>query len=144
MYALSGIEERVQATPTPLKDKDASSKQSVEGQEAKWPSMATPAIEDPQGPHPWRVAQAEFCFYCQLHHVILCYTGRVPTHWWPHRVLGALWTWRPIVKVAVGCRTEPAIVHFAYILQKLHSFFQFSNFLIFFYNLHSRFARKKN
>ena len=45
--ALSGIEESVQATPTPLKGKDASSEQSVEGVEGKaQPSMATRAREE--------------------------------------------------------------------------------------------------
>ena len=39
---------------------------------------------------------------------------------------------RPIVLVAMGCYTEPAIVHCAHVLQKLH-FFQFFNF---FHNLH--------
>ena len=61
----------------------------------------------------------------------LCYIGRVPTNWWPRRVLCALWTRRPIVKVAMGCRTEPAAVHIAHVLQRL-DFFQFS---IFCYNL---------
>ena len=28
----------------------------------------------------------------------------------------------------MGCRTEPAIVHIDHVLQKLHFFFQFSNF----------------
>ena len=60
-------------------------------------------------------------------HVKLCYIGRVPTNWWPHRVLCALWTRRPIVKVAMGCHTEPAAVPVAHVLQKLH-FFQFFNF----------------
>ena len=31
---------------------------------------------------------------------------RVPTNWWPHRVLSALWSRRPIVKVAMGSSTE--------------------------------------
>ena len=45
--ALSGIEGGVHTTPTPLKGKDASSEQSVEGPEAKaQPSMATPATEE--------------------------------------------------------------------------------------------------
>ena len=44
-------------------------------------------------------------------------------------VLGALWTRRPIIKVAMGCRTEPAAVHIAHVLQKLH-FFQFFSFFI--------------
>ena len=64
----------------------------------------------------------------------LCYIGRVPTNWWPHRVLGALWTRRPMVNVAMGCSTEAAIVHIAHVLQKLH-FFQFSIF--FTNNLHA-------
>ena len=64
---------------------------------------------------------------------MLCY-GRVPTNWWPHRVLCALWTRRPIVKVAMGCRTELAAVHIAHVLQRLH-FFQFFNF--FKNNLHA-------
>ena len=35
-----------------------------------------------------------------------------PFNWWPHRALCALWTRHPIgVKVAMGCRTEPASVH---------------------------------
>ena len=58
--------------------------------------------------------------------MILCYIGQVPTNWWPHGVLGALWTRRPIVKVA----TEPAVVHSAHVLQKLH-FFQFFFFFIY-------------
>ena len=62
----------------------------------------------------------------------LCYIGRVPTNWWPRRVLCALWTRRPIVKVAMGCHTEPAAEHIAHVLQRLH-FFQFFNF---FNNLH--------
>ena len=45
--ALSGIEEHVQATPTPLEGKEASAEQSGEGPEAKaQPSMATPTEED--------------------------------------------------------------------------------------------------
>ena len=45
--ALSGIEESVHATPTPLKGKEASAEQSVESPEAKvQPSMATPTEED--------------------------------------------------------------------------------------------------
>ena len=45
--ALSGIEERVHATPTPFKGKDTSSEQSVQGPEAKaQPSMATPATKE--------------------------------------------------------------------------------------------------
>ena len=45
--ALSGIEESVQATPTPLEGKEASAEQSVEGPETKaQPSMATPTEED--------------------------------------------------------------------------------------------------
>ena len=60
-------------------------------------------------------------------HVKLCYIGRVPTNWWPSRVLCALWTRRPIVKVAMGCHTEPGAVHLAHVLQRLH-FFQFFNF----------------
>ena len=51
------------------------------------------------------------------------------TNWWPRRVLCALWTRRPIVKVAMGCRTKPAAVHIAHVLQRLH-FFQFFNFFI--------------
>ena len=43
-----------------------------------------------------------------------------------------MWTRRPIVKFAMGCRTEPAAVHIAHVLQELH-FFQFFNL---FYNLH--------
>ena len=58
------------------------------------------------------------------HQVKLCYIGRVPTNWWPRRVLCALWTQRPIVKVAMRCRTELGAVHIAHVLQKLH-FFQF-------------------
>ena len=69
----------------------------------------------------------------------LCYIGRVPTNWWPRRVLCALWTRRPIVKVAMGCRTEPAAVHIAHVLQRL-DFFQFFNF---FYNLHDLPQKKK-
>ena len=69
----------------------------------------------------------------------LCYIGRVPANWWPRRVLCALWTRRPIVKVAMGCRTEPAAVHIAHVLQRLH-FFQFFNF---FYNLHDLPQKKK-
>ena len=64
----------------------------------------------------------------------LCYIGRVPTNWWPRRVLCAFWTRRPIVKVALGCRTEPAAVHIAHVLQRLH-FFQFFNFFL--DNLHA-------
>ena len=70
----------------------------------------------------------------------LCYIGRVPTNWWPRGVLCALWTRRPIVKVAMGCRTEPAAVHIAHVLQRL-DFFQFFNF---FYNLHDLQQKKKN
>ena len=45
--ALSGIEESVWATPTPLEGKEASAEQSVEGPEAKAQlSMATPTEED--------------------------------------------------------------------------------------------------
>ena len=45
--ALLGIEESVQATPTPLKGKEASTEQSMEGPEAKvQPSVATPIKED--------------------------------------------------------------------------------------------------
>ena len=62
-------------------------------------------------------------------HVKLCYIGRVLTNWWPRRVLCALWTRRPIVKVTMGCRTEPAAVHIAHVLQRLH-FFQFFNFFL--------------
>ena len=41
------MEESVQATPTPLKGKDASSEQSVEGPEANaQPSMATPTTKE--------------------------------------------------------------------------------------------------
>ena len=69
----------------------------------------------------------------------LCYIGRVPTNWWPRRVLCALWTRRPIVKVAMGCRMEPAAVHIAHVLQRL-DFFQFFNF---FYNLHDLQQKKK-
>ena len=39
----------------------------------------------------------------------------------------------------MGCRTEPAAVHIAHVLQKLH-FFQFFNF---FYNLHDLLQKKK-
>ena len=35
----------------------------------------------------------------------------------------------PIVKVAMGCRKEPEIVHIAYVLQRLHFFFNFPIFL---------------
>ena len=53
--ALSGIEESVQATPTPPEGKEAPAEQSVEGPEAKaQPSGATPTEEDTS---PWRVAQ---------------------------------------------------------------------------------------
>ena len=62
----------------------------------------------------------------------LCYIGRVPTNCWPRRLLCALWTRRPIVKVAMGCHTDPAALHIAHVLQRLH-FFQSFNF---FYNLH--------
>ena len=79
---------------------------------------------------------------------ILCYIGRVPTNFSPHRVLGALWTQCPIVDVAMGCHTESAVVHFVHVLQKLH-FFQFFNFSVI--NLHhlpqkkiTRVYRKKN
>ena len=51
-----------------------------------------------------------------------------------------MWTRRPIVKVAMGCRTEPAAVHIAHVLQRL-DFFQFFNF---FYNLHVLQQKKKN
>ena len=61
-----------------------------------------------------------------------------PTNWWPHRVLCALGTRRPIVKVAMGCCTEPADVHIAHVLQKLHAF-QFFNL---FYNLQDLPQRK--
>ena len=45
--ALSATEESVQATPTPLKGKEASAEQSVESPEARRPpSMATPTEED--------------------------------------------------------------------------------------------------
>ena len=45
--AFSAIEQSVQATPTPLKGKEASAEQSVESPEAKpQPSMATPTEED--------------------------------------------------------------------------------------------------
>ena len=45
--ALSAIEESVQATPTPLEGKQASTEQSVESPEARpQPSMATPIEED--------------------------------------------------------------------------------------------------
>ena len=44
-----------------------------------------------------------------------------------------MWTRCPIVKVAMGCRTELAIVHIAHVSQKLH-FFQFFNF---FNNVHN-------
>ena len=50
-----------------------------------------------------------------------------------------MWTRRPIVKVAMGCRTEPAAVHIAHVLQRL-DFFQFFNF---FYNLHDLQQKKK-
>ena len=66
----------------------------------------------------------------------LCYIGRVPTNWWPRRVLCALWTRRPIVKVAMGCHTEPAAV--AHVLQRLH-FFQFFNFFI----IYTTYRKKK-
>ena len=49
------------------------------------------------------------------------------------------WTRRPIVKVTMGCRTEPAAVHIAHVLQRLH-FFQFFNF---FYILHDVPQKKK-
>ena len=39
-----------------------------------------------------------------------------------------MWARPPIVKVAMGCRTEPATIHIVHVLQKLHSF----NFSIFF------------
>ena len=45
----------------------------------------------------------------------------------------------PIVKVAMGCRAEPAAVHIAHVLEKLH-FFQFSNFFLIIYTTY----RKKN
>ena len=50
-----------------------------------------------------------------------------------------MWTRRPIVKVAMGCRTEPAAVHIAHVLQRL-DFFQIFNF---FYNLHDLQQKKK-
>ena len=68
----------------------------------------------------------------------LCYIGRVPTNWWPRRVLCALWTRRPIVKLAMGCRTEPAAIHIAHVLQRLH-FFQFFNF---FFIIHTTYCKK--
>ena len=49
--SLSGIEESVPTNRTPLKGKDASSEQSVEGPEAKaQPSMATPATDEDTRP----------------------------------------------------------------------------------------------
>ena len=54
------------------------------------------------------------------------YITRVPIKWWPHRVLCALWTRCPIVKVAMGCCTEPAIVHIARVFQKWHFFSSFN------------------
>ena len=72
------------------------------------------------------------CLVPMTHHVKLCYIGRVPTNWWSQSVLGALWTWRPIVKVAMGCHTEPATEHIAHVLQSCISF----NFSIFLNDLH--------
>ena len=68
--------------------------------------------------------------------MILCFIGQIPTKgvptgWWPHRVLDVVWTRRPMINVAMGCRTEPAIVHNAHVLQKLHFF---SAFQFFFHN----------
>ena len=51
-----------------------------------------------------------------------------------------MWTRRPIVKVAMGCRTGPAAVHIAHVLQRL-DFFQFFNF--FFNNSHDLPQKKK-
>ena len=62
-----------------------------------------------------------------LDHVKLCHFGLVPTNWWPCRLLCALWTRRPIVKVTMGCCTEPAAVHIAHVLRRLH-FFPFFSF----------------
>ena len=72
-----------------------------------------------------------------------------------------MWTRCPIVKVAMGCRTEPAFVPIAHVMQKLH-FFQFfldnlhnlpqkkntciyrkKNNSIFFYNLHNLLQNRK-
>ena len=79
--------------------------------------------------------------------MILGYIGRVPTNWWPHRVLGALWSQHPIVKVDMGCCTELVAVHIAHVLQRLH-FFQFFNFFNIIYTTYSKkklhaFAAKK-
>ena len=74
--------------------------------------------------------------YC----VILCCIGRVPTDWWPHGVFGALWTRRPIVEFAMMCRTEPAMVHIARVLRKLHFFFNFP----FFFSIITQLTAKKN
>ena len=48
------------------------------------------------------------------------------------------WTRRPIVKVAMGCHTEPAAVHIVHVLQRLH-FFQFFNFFI----IYTTYRKKK-
>ena len=53
----------------------------------------------------------------------------------------------PIVKVAVGCLMEPAVVHIARVLQKLH-FFQFFNLFTILHDLpqkkNTRIYRQKN
>ena len=63
---------------------------------------------------------------------------RSPNYLVATRVLGALWTWRPIVKVAMGCRPEPASVHSAHVLQQLQ-FFQF-----FFEVIYTSYRKKKD
>ena len=67
---------------------------------------------------------------------LLC-ISQVPTNWWPHRVICALWTRRPIAKVAMGCHTEPAPIHIAHVLEKMH-FFQFLKFFINYITYHKK------
>ena len=45
-----------------------------------------------------------------LLHTFYCGIGEVPINCWPHRVLCALWTRRPILKVTMGCCMELAIL----------------------------------
>ena len=71
-------------------------------------------------------------------HVKLCYIGRVTTSWWPHRVLCALWTGRPIVKVTMGVLYGTGNCTYYACIAKVASL----SIFYFFYDLHNLLQKK--
>ena len=91
-----------------------------------WVGFCTPILSPPppllQASNLYQTYHSSCCIHCKHNMPHRTSDIRLYTQSW--------WTRRPIVKVAMGCRTEPATIHIAHVLQRLH-LFQFFNFFLF-------------